>query len=85
MNFKQIYNDKISLLYKDPQKLADMISNNTDLDAIYNNDRTISISGSNDIDAIGEPIKEWVGDIKSPLNMVYDVFKLNKQAFLIKI
>lgn len=85
-NFKQIFSDRISMLNKNPQALADIISDlDSNLNIVYNDDRTIFINGNSNIETINGAVKKWAGDVQSPIHMVYDIFPLTKDSYLIKV
>lgn len=85
-NFKQVFNDRISMLNKNPQALVDIISDlDSNLNIVYNDDRTIFINGNSNIEIINNAIKRWAGDLQSPIHMIYDIFPLTKDSYLLKI
>ena len=85
-NFKQIFRERVSVLAKNPEDLVGILSNlDSNLDMIYNDDRTILINGSDNTDTINTAINEWAGGLSCPAYMIYDILPLSKDTYLLKV
>ena len=85
-NFKQVFDERKSMLHRNPEDLVYILSTlDSNLNMTYNNDRTIHINGSIDIKLINIAIDKWVGDLSCPTHMVYDIFPLSDDAYLLKV
>lgn len=85
-NFKQVFDERISMLHRNPQDLASIISNlNSNLNVVYNDDRTILIDGYSDVEIINNAISKWAGELSCPIHMIYDIFPLSKDSYLLKV
>ena len=89
---KTIYDFKASLLSKDMEELKDRIKEqHPDINVQNNNDRTIRIdcdeSRFNEvIDSMDHIIPVWAGSALPCISgLVYDIFPLNKTAYLLKV
>ena len=85
-NFKQIFNERISMLSKNPEDLVGILSSlDSNLDMTYNDDRTILINGSNNTDTINTAINKWAGELTCPTHMIYDILPLSEDTYLLKV
>lgn len=89
MNFRTIYDTRISMLSINPEDIKNNISRiDPSLEVINNTDRTLYIKSKNNIYDNKETFDKSISDIigsKCNPSMLYNMFVLNENSCLIKI